>query len=111
MTAPGFDEMFGGMRSMVNRPIADPRVNGLMLSDLGQKVLNAIGATRVLGHSRLAHTNVYVHSDDAAVELITAVLDGEIDTVTAALDRWWIEAEAKASAEVAAFDAAQRRTA
>lgn len=107
MSAPTFNDMFGGMRAMTNRHIADPRVEGLMLTDLGQKVLNAIGATRVLGHTRLAHTLVYVHGDDPAVELISAVLDGEIGAVVKALDRWWVEAEAIASAEVAAFDAAQ----
>lgn len=77
--------------ALAPRPHLDPTVGALMLMDLGQKVLNAIAATRVAGHSNLRNTSCYVHSDNPTVNLVTAVLDGRVEDVEAAHARWIAE--------------------
>lgn len=66
-----------------------PELNTVLLADLGQRVLNAIATTQVLGHTRLSHSLVYAHSyNDPAVDLVQAVLDGDMRKVDAALAEW-----------------------
>ena len=70
----------------------DPRVESLMLADLGAHLLGAIAATMTLGHSRLAHTAEYGDtSADPSASLVRAVVRGEIGAVRDALERWGAE--------------------
>lgn len=79
-----------------------PAVHALMLADLGQKVINAITATQVLGHTRLIHTFSYNHTDDPSVTLVQAVIAGDTAGAVEQLDRWRLDAEAKALADISA---------
>lgn len=67
----------------------DPRVDALLLTDLGHKVVAAIVTTMTLGHTRLAHSATYGDvSADPGASLVRAVIDGEIDRARTALERW-----------------------
>lgn len=71
------------------RPNISPELRGALLSDLGQRVLGAIAATQTLGHARLKHTSAYVHvAGNPSVDLIRAVVDGDIERVDEALRAW-----------------------
>lgn len=62
---------------------------GLALSDLGQKIINAITATNRLGHTELRNTLRYYHvKDDLSVRLVTAVIDGDAGLAVEALAAW-----------------------
>lgn len=67
---------------------SDDQLRALALADLGQKVLNAIAATSILGHTNMRHTLTYVHTDDSASALVNSIIDGRIDRAVAAHKVW-----------------------
>lgn len=74
-------------------PIDGATVDALALADLGQKVLNAISLTKVLGLATVqSAVGTYAHSREPAAQLVAAVLAGQIDAIDTALTRW-IEAK------------------
>ncbi len=73
-----------------------PELRHMALADLGQKVLNAVTTTNQLGHTRLQHSLIYVHSaGNVAVDLTKAVIKGEIDAAMAAARAWGAGAPAQ----------------
>ena len=102
-TVEDLQEAIGTMRdASLSTPDLDPEVHTLMLADLGQKVLNAVAATKQLGHTRLQHTLRYMHTVDPAALLVMAVIDGSIDGALGAVARWHSEAPKITRAVIAA---------
>lgn len=88
-TLDALRDSFAEMQArLVPPPSDDPVVAALMLVDLGQKFLNAVASTKLLGHTRLAHTRDYSHTEDPTNALVNALLDGRIEHVDVALERW-----------------------